>query len=55
MVPACEIKNKDLRDIVKKLAKDYAGLNDTGLDDDLFAGVCWRKHALGGVCICFFS
>ena len=49
MVPACEVKNKVLRDIVKKLAKDYAGLNDSGLDDDLFAGVCWV------VCVFVFS
>jgi hypothetical protein len=51
VVPACEIKNKVLRDIVKKLAKEYGGLNDSGLDDDLFAGVCWQRFALGGVSV----
>ena len=54
VVPACEIKNKLLRDVIKNLAKEHGGLNDSGLDDDLFAGVGknWFWDVLGGVSMC---
>ena len=48
VAPACEIRNKVLRDVIRKLSSQFVGMNDSGLTDDLFAGticliICLHK------------